>query len=203
MYAYLKGELEGISEEGIVVEVNGIGYNVRMPKEMLAKLPPLHYKVQVFTYTSVREDALWLYGFLSASELDLFKKLISVNGIGPKVAQGILSFMDVNTLKFAIMAGDAKMIAKAPGVGAKSAERIILDLKDKISPDLDSSSENEEEKLISSNTDGVDFAKNEAVEALVALGYSQYEAAKAVSKVERCENDTVESVLKAAFKYLY
>ena len=203
MYAYLKGELEGITEDGIVVEVNGIGYNIRMPKEMMSKLPPLHYKVQIYTYTSVREDALWLYGFLTASDLDLFKKLISVNGVGPKVAQGILSVIDVNALKFAIMAGDAKMISKAPGVGAKSAERIILDLKDKISIDESSLSNEENIDGLSKNMTTQDVIKNEAVEALVALGYSQFEAAKAVSKVERCDNDTVDSVLKAAFKYLY
>ncbi len=201
MYAYLKGELEGLTEEGIIVEVNGIGYNVRMPKEMTANLPPLHYNVQIFTYTSVREDAFWLYGFLTASDLDLFKKLISVNGIGPKVAQGILAVMDSDTLKFSIMSGDAKLIAKAPGVGAKSAERIILDLKDKISLDIEGFST--EEGVGSPNIAEKDLVKNEAVEALVALGYSQFDAAKAVSKVERSEGDTVESVLKAAFKYLY
>lgn len=201
MYAYLKGELEGITEDGIIVEVNGIGYNVRIPKEVVPKLPPLHYKVQIFTYTSVREDAFQLYGFLTAGDLELFKKLITVNGIGPKVAQGILSVMDADTLKFAIMAGDAKMIAKAPGVGAKSAERIILDLKDKISIDIDNlSEEGKSGEAIGKQTDVI---KNEAVEALAALGYSQFEAARAVSKVERSENDTVEAVLKAAFKYLY
>ena len=201
MYAYLKGELEGITEEGVIVEVNGIGYNIRISKENISQLPPLHYKVQIFTYTSVREDALWLYGFLTAKDLEMFKKLITVNGIGPKAAQGILSVMDADTLAFAIMAGDAKMIAKAPGVGAKSAERIILDLKDKISIDVTDVSEdiNYNESL----NKQTDFVKNEAVEALVALGYSQFEAAKAVSKVERNEDDTVESVLKAAFKYLY
>lgn len=201
MYAYLKGELEGITEDGIIVEVNGIGYNVRIPKEIISQLPPLHYKVQIFTYTSVREDALQLYGFLTAKDLELFKKLITVNGIGPKVAQGILSVMDADALSFAIMAGDAKMIAKAPGIGAKSAERIILDLKDKISIDVSNGSESEAFDG-PANKQG-DFVKNEAVEALVALGYSQFEAAKAVSKVERSEDDTVESVLKAAFKYLY
>lgn len=200
MYAYLKGELEDTTEEGIVVEVNGIGYNVRIPKEWISQLPPLHYKVQIYTYTSVREDALWLYGFLTARDLDMFKKLITVNGIGPKVAQGILSVMDADALSFAIMAGDAKMIAKAPGVGAKSAERIILDLKDKIFLDTNSIS-TDLNKCSDKNQN--DLIKNEAVEALVALGYSQFEAAKAVSKVERNENDTVESVLKSAFKYLY
>ena len=201
MYAYLKGELEDITEDGIVVEVNGIGYNVRIPKEIISKLPPLHYKVQIYTYTSVREDAIQLYGFLTARDLELFKKLITVNGIGPKVAQGILSVMDADTLSFAIMAGDAKMISKAPGVGAKSAERIILDLKDKVSIDMQTVAADAAE--IELDKKQTDFVKNEAVEALVALGYSQFEAAKAVSKVERKEDDTVEEVLKAAFKHLY
>ena len=201
MYAYLKGELEGTSEDGAIIEVNGIGYNVKLSKEVITKLPPLHYKVQIFTYTSVREDAMQLYGFLSLGELELFKKLITVNGIGPKVAQGLLAVMDVDTLKFAIMAGDAKLIAKAPGIGAKTAERIILDLKDKVSIDIEELAKDENSaRTINSQADSI---KNEAVEALVALGYSQFEAAKAVSKVERCDNDTVESVLKAAFKYLY
>lgn len=201
MYAYLKGELEDITEEGIVVEVNGIGYNVRVPKEMISQLPPLHYKVQIYTYTSVREDAFWLYGFLTARDLEMFKKLITVNGIGPKVAQGILAVMDADTLSFAIIAGDAKMISKAPGVGAKSAERIILDLKDKLSIDLDSLST--DSKGTESDKKQTDIVKNEAVEALVALGYSQFEAAKAVSKVERSDTDTAEAVIKAAFKYLF
>ena len=201
MYAYLKGQLEGITEEGIIVEVNQIGYNVRLPKEMISKLPPLHYQVQIYTYTSVREDAFWLYGFLSARDLELFKKLICVNGIGPKVAQGILAVFDADTLSFAIMAGDAKMISKAPGVGAKSAERIILDLKDKISIDINNISDKENQDIVLNNK--TDYIKNEAVEALVALGYSQFEAAKAVSKVERSDDDTVESLLKAAFKHLY
>lgn len=201
MYAYLKGELEDITEDGIVVEVNGIGYNVRIPKEVVSQLPPLHYKVQIYTYTSVREDAMQLYGFLTARDLDLFKKLITVNGIGPKVAQGILSVLDADTLSFAIMAGDAKMISKAPGVGAKSAERIILDLKDKISLDVNSLSA--DSKADETNKNKTDIVKNEAVEALIALGYTQFEAAKAVSKVERSDDDTVEAVLKAAFKFLY
>lgn len=201
MYAYLKGELEGITEDGIIVEVNNVGYNVRIPKEMISQLPPMHYKVQIYTYTSVREDAFQLYGFLTAKDLELFKKLITVNGIGPKVAQGILSVMDADTLSFAIMAGDAKMISKAPGVGAKSAERIILDLKDKISIDVNELSAGGLDE--SQTKQKTDFVNNEAVEALVALGYSQFEAAKAVSKVERTDDDTVEAVLKAAFKYLY
>lgn len=201
MYAYFKGELEGITEDGVIVEVNGIGYNIRFPKEILSKLPPLHYKVQIFTYTSVREDAFQLYGFLTVGDLEMFKKLITVNGIGPKVAQGLLAVMDADSLKFAIMAGDAKMIAKAPGIGTKTAERIILDLRDKVSIEMEEFAG--EDKTTGTTDKQTDLVKNEAVEALVALGYSQFEAAKAVSKVERSDNDTVETVLKAAFKYLY
>ena len=167
MYAYLKGELEDITEDGIVVEVNGIGYNVRLPKEHISQLPPLHYKVQIYTYTSVREDAIWLYGFLTAGDLEMFKKLITVNGIGPKAAQGILSVMDADTLSFAILAGDAKMIAKAPGVGAKSAERIILDLKDKIS--IDTNTLSADTKAEENDKKQTDFVKNIIFYLLILL----------------------------------
>lgn len=201
MYAYLKGELEAITEEGIVVETGEIGYNVRMPGEWIGRLPALHNRVKIYTYTSVREDALWLYGFLEASDLEMFKKLIGVNGIGPKAAQGILSVMDADTLKFAIMSGDVKMISKAPGVGAKSSERIILDLKDKISLDIKTGMESGNENL--KNVPGSDSVTAEATEALTALGYSQFEAAKAVSKVVRSDGDTVEMILKEALQYLY
>ena len=139
--------------------------------------------------------------FVTLLVVYLFKKLISVNGIGPKVAQGILASMDADSLKFAIMAGDAKLIAKTPGVGPKSAERIILDLRDKISIDLDSVAIPNAD--IVTDKKQTDIIKTEAVEALVALGYSSFEAAKAVSQVERTDKDSVESVLKAAFKYLY
>lgn len=200
MYAYFKGYLEGITDEGIVVEVNGIGYNIRFPKDCLEKLPSLHSSVQIYTYTSVREDALQLYGFLTLKDLEMFKKLITVNGIGPKVAQGILSVMDADTLSFAIISGDVKMISKAQGVGNKSAERIILDLKDKISLPSEYS---ENTSNLSQNTFTDNGINNEVVEALVALGYTQFDAAKAVAKVEKSQEDTVETVLKKAFKFLY
>lgn len=201
MYAYFKGHLEKITDDGIIIETNGIGYNIRIPKEIIGQLPPLHHDVQIYTYTSVREDALQLYGFLTAKDLEMFKKLITVNGIGPKVAQGILAVMDADTLSFAIVSGDVKMLSKAQGVGAKSAERIILDLKDKVALPLDSFKE--EGSKETADLMKKDFVNNEAVEALVALGYTQFEAAKAVSKVEKSQEDSVETVLKKAFKFLY
>ena len=133
MYAYLKGTLEEVTEDNIVVEVNGIGYNVKVSGTTVEMLPGMGNEVKIYTYTLVREDALLLYGFLTRDDLEIFKKLITVNGIGPKGGLAILSVMSADALRFAIMAGDAKAIAKAPGVGNKTAERVILDLRDKIS----------------------------------------------------------------------
>ena len=133
MYAYLKGTLEEVTEDNIVVEVNGIGYNVKVSTNTADLLPGIGNEIKIYTYTLVREDTFSLYGFLTRDDLEIFKKLITVNGIGPKGGLAILSVMNADALRFAIMAGDAKSIAKAPGVGAKTAERVILDLRDKIS----------------------------------------------------------------------
>ena len=133
MYAYLKGTLEEIAEDAVVVEVGNIGYNVRVSATTTQGLPGIGSEVKIYTYTLVREDAFTLYGFLTKDDLEIFKKLITVNGIGPKGGLAILSVMNADALRFAIMAGDAKSIAKAPGVGNKTAERVILDLRDKIS----------------------------------------------------------------------
>ncbi len=202
MYAYLKGELEGVSEDGVIIEVNGIGYNVKLSKEVITKLPPLHYKMQIFTYTSVREDALQLYGFLSLGELELFKKLITVNGIGPKVAQGLLAVMDVDTLKFAIMAGDAKLIAKAPGIGAKTAKKLILELKDKFHLEDALDEIAEPVKAVQRGSTEMNDAHVEAVQALVALGYSNSDALKAVKLANTGAEMNTEALLKAALKQL-
>ncbi len=133
MYAYIKGILEEITEDAVVVEAGGIGYNIKVSASTADLLPGIGSEVKVYTYTLVREDAFSLYGFLTRDDLDIFKKLITVSGIGPKGGLAILSVMSADALRFAVMAGDAKAIAKAPGVGAKTAERVILDLRDKIS----------------------------------------------------------------------
>lgn len=205
MYAYLKGTLEEITEDSIVIEVAGIGYNVKVSTTTAELLPGIGSEVKIYTYTLVREDTFSLYGFLTRDDLEIFKKLITVNGIGPKGGLAILSVMNADTLRFAIMAGDAKSIAKAPGVGNKTAERVILDLRDKISLEdtLRGIGEPPEAPggLSGGNADNV--MKREAIEALVALGYSASDATSAVKKVEITEDTTVESILKAALKYMF
>ena len=180
MYAYIKGEIVGITEDNLVLECNNIGYNIRIPLSVAQRLPGIGETVKIYTYTSVREDAFQLFGFLSKDDLEIYKKLIAVNGIGPKGALSILSAMSADDLRFAILSGDAKAISKAPGIGNKSAERIILELRDKVplmseSASLDSFSEND----TSANAE----AKNEALEALTALGYSPSEALKALRQI--------------------
>ncbi len=207
MYAYIKGTLEEIAEDNIVVEAGGIGYNVKVSTTTADLLPPLGNEVKIYTYTLVREDTFSLYGFMTRDDLEIFRKLITVNGIGPKGGLAILSVMSADALRFAIMAGDAKAIAKAPGVGSKTAERVILDLRDKISLEdtlrgLGESAPSMNGALSSGGSQD-NLMKKEAIEALVALGYSASDATTAVKKVEVTEDTTVESILKAALKYMF
>ena len=204
MYAYLKGTLEEIAEDAVVVEVGNIGYNVRVSATTAQGLPGIGSEVKIYTYTLVREDAFTLYGFLTKDDLEIFKKLITVNGIGPKGGLAILSVMNADALRFAIMAGDAKSIAKAPGVGNKTAERVILDLRDKISLEDTLLGLGEPVVMASAAGGGADnVMKREAIEALVALGYSASDATNAVKRVEVDENSTVEGILKAALKFMF
>ena len=206
MYAYLKGTLEEITEDNIVVEVGNIGYNVKVSTTTADLLPPLGNEVKIYTYTLVREDTFSLYGFLTRDDLEIFKKLITVNGIGPKGGLAILSVMSADALRFAIMAGDAKSIAKAPGIGNKTAERVILDLRDKVSLEDTLRGLGEPVGAASTVSGGANLdnaMKKEAIEALVALGYSASDATAAVKKVEVTEETTVESILKMALKYMF
>lgn len=202
MYAYLRGTIEEITEANLVLEVNQIGYNIKISARTAQELENVGSQVRIYTYTLVREDAFMLYGFLTRDELELFKKLITVNGIGPKGGLAILSVLGADELRFAILAGDAKAISKAPGVGAKTAERVILDLKDKISFE-DVLVPKEEAVLTQASGEKGGNEKNEAIEALVALGYSASEALKAVKQVEITENTNAEDILKKALKYLF
>lgn len=202
MIAYVNGILEDVNEENAVLDVNGIGYNIRISADTASRLPGIGEPVRLYTYTCVREDAFLLYGFLSKSDLDIFKKLITVNGLGPKGGLAILSVMDADELRYAIMSGDAKAISQAPGIGAKTAQRVILDLKDKITIDDVLIS-----KEISATANGsfhIDsIQKQEVVEALVSLGYGQAESAKAVNAIEGIENMDSGAILKAALKRMF
>lgn len=202
MIAYVKGILEEVTEGNAVVDVGGIGYNVKISAGTLNRLPGLHQEVKLHTYTCVREDAFLLYGFLSREELAVFRLLITVNGVGPKGALGILSVMSARDLQFAVASADSKMIARAPGIGKKTAERVILDLRDKISLEDALRGNVEMSDMAAVVSPALEDVRNETVEALTALGYGAAEAMKAVRSVEGAEAMDVGDVLKAALKYL-
>lgn len=200
MYAYIKGELAEINTDHIVIEAGGIGYQVFVSLQTFDYLPSVGENLKIYTYLYLREDAMILYGFLTKDDLELFKLLISVSGIGPKGGLSILSTLEADDLRFAILSGDAKAISKAPGVGGKTAQRVILELKDKLS--LEDAFEAKTEHVQKNAAAVGGSVKNDAVMALTALGYSSTESLKAVSAVEITEDMDVEEVLKAALKHL-
>lgn len=202
MYAYLNGIIADIEEDNCIIDVNDIGYNVQISGQTMTRLPGIGERVKLFTYTNVKEDALQLYGFLSKADLEMFKKCITVSGIGPKGALGLLSAMDADDLRFAIISQDVKAISKAPGIGKRTAERLILELKDKLT--IDDAMIDKEITAYAGGALAIDDAqKKEAVEALVALGYGQTESLKAVNAVPGAENMDAGALLKAALKKLF
>ena len=202
MYSYIKGELVEILEDSIVVENHGIGYNIRIPGSILDSLEGIGQQIKIYTYTYIREDAMLLYGFLTRDDLNVFKLLLGVSGIGPKGALAILSVMTPDDLRFAVLGEDDKTIAKAPGIGKKSAQRLIIELKDKMSLEEAFALKTEHEAIKQAENSPMHSVKNEAVQALVALGYSSAEAMKAVNGIAITEETTVEEVLKTALKQM-
>lgn len=200
MYSYIKGTLEEIGEGMIVVDNHGIGYQIQTTANIVDYLPSIGEEIKIYTYLHVKEDVMSLFGFLTRDDLKVFQLLLGVNGIGPKGALAILSVMSTDDLRFAVLGGDSKAIAKAPGVGSKTAQRVILELKDKLN--LEDVLEDKTENTASVPQSEAKTVKNEAIQALVALGYSSSEALSAVSKVEISEDTDVEEVLKAALKQM-
>ena len=201
MYAYIKGILAEITEDAIIVENQSIGYEIAVPGQVFDYLPSVGEEVKIYTYHYVREDAILLYGFLTKEDVRIFKMLIGVSGIGPKGALAILSVLSTDDLRFAILGDDAKAIAKAPGVGAKTAQRVIIELKDKLSLEdaFEQKLANQAQKAELNPAVGV---KNEAILALTSLGYSQSEALKVLQGIEISPDDQVEDVLKMALKQM-
>ena len=199
MYSYIRGTLADVEENLVVIEAGGVGYNIYTTGQTLDYLPSIGEELKLYTYLQVREDAMQLYGFLTKDDLKVFKLLLGVSGIGPKGALAILSVMSTDDLLFAVLGEDAKMIAKAPGIGAKTAQRLILELKDKLSLEeaFEQKLTNQSEKKLPNQTNGI---KNDAIQALVALGYSSTEVLKTVNAVEITEDSDVEDILKAALK---
>lgn len=201
MIGYVKGILEEIEEDCVIVDVNGLGIRILAGGALASQMLALGSEVKIYTYTYVKEDAFQLYGFISKDELSLFKKLITVSGIGPKGAASILSAFSAEDLRYAIYAGDIKTISKAPGIGKKTAERLVLELKDKV--ELDYQADTLLGQLADESVGSVEpNNRKDAIEALTALGYSSMDAAKAVKQADPNADMDVEDILKAALKYL-
>ena len=197
MIAFVQGRLEAIEESSVLVETGGIGYRIYTPiQEELLRLG-IGSQVRFYTYMNVREDAVVLYGFLRKESLDLFRLLINVNGVGPKYALAILTSLHEDQVCLAIGAEDAKTLSRVPGIGPKTAARIILDLKDKIKGLIPT----EGASLPAPELTVARGASEEAVMALMSLGYSQSEAAGAVAKAAEPGMDT-EEIIKRSLKQI-
>ena len=201
MIGYVKGILEEADDQCIIVDNHGIGYRIFVPGSVFSGAIPIGQEVKVYTYLNVKEDAMQLYGFATRDDLRVFKLLLGVNGIGPKAGLGILSALSADDLRFAVLADDAAAIAKAPGIGKKTAQKLILELKDKL--DLEDAFE---KKLMhgqeKENQEKANGATGEAVEALTALGYSPADALRAVQKIAVSDEMDTEAILKAALKQM-
>jgi len=198
MISYIKGELADILMDFIVIENNGIGYGVSVPMTVIDQMPKPGTEIKVYTYLYIREDIMSLYGFLTKDDLKVFKLLITVSGIGPKGALGILSTITTDELRFAVMTNDSKTISKAPGIGKKTAEKLIIELKDKLKLDNITALESDTETIMIGEAD----SRNEAIMALVALGYSQPEALRAVKSAEVTDDMDSGEILKSALRKL-
>ncbi len=198
MISYIRGELAAVDTEKIIVEAGGIGYGIYMPLQAISLLPPLGSDVKIHTYLNVREDAMQLFGFLTRDDLEIFRLLIGVSGIGPKGGLNILSQLTPDSLRFAVMAGDAKAISAAPGIGKKTAEKLIIELKDKLKIEDVLNAAVQEPNTSPSFADA-NKIQSEAVQALIALGYGSAESLRAIKQV-KTEYFTVEELLRAALK---
>ncbi|ABR33706.1 Holliday junction branch migration protein RuvA [Clostridium beijerinckii] len=196
MYEYIKGKYIGINKDYVIVENSGIGYKIFTSGATMSSMPKNGEEIMLYLEQIVREDFIGLYGFDSKEELEMFKLLLTVSGVGPKAALSLLSISRVNNLKYAIMIGDEKHICRGVGIGKKTAARIILEIKDKLKPDelVDSSLE-----IDTKDNENV-MALSEALSALIALGYSEKEAESVLKKIDK--NDSVENIIKNALKAL-
>jgi len=193
MYEYIKGIFKGMNKEYVVVENNDIGYCLYASGNTISNMPDVEGQVQLFIQQIVRDDFIGLYGFYTKEERDMFNLLLTINGIGAKAALSLLSISSINNLKYAILTSDIKTLMKAPGVGKKTAQRIILELKDKFK-------DNEALQPMDVISDNSKNSYDEALAALIALGYSEKEATKALESVNVV--DSLEDVIKQCLKYL-
>ena len=202
MIAMLQGKLEYMTESEAVILCGGVGYEVTMPAADLSAMPPVGEEVRVYTHLSVNENTgINLFGFLSRDSLEMFRRLITVSGIGPKGAVGVLSTISVQDLQMAILTEDVATIAKAPGIGKKTAAKLVLELKDKV--DWKATLEARlDAGAATSAVPGRSAAAADAIEALVALGYSRSDAAKAVAAVPGGDSMDSDDLLTNSLRYL-
>ncbi|MDP4179318.1 MAG: Holliday junction branch migration protein RuvA, partial [Bacillota bacterium] len=181
-----------------ILENNGIGYKILTSGSTISNMPEVEEEVMLYIQQIVREDFIGLYGFLTKEELSMFNLLLTINGVGAKASLSLLSISNVNSLKSAIINGDEKLITRAPGIGKKIAQRVILELKDKLKVDSINTSD-DFETSDSGNIEG-NNAANEALYALISLGYSEREAETALKSIDK--NDSVENIIKKCLKVL-
>jgi len=197
MFAYLNGEITYMDSASLIVDVGGVGYRCSTTINTLKQIGSTGVKAKIFTYMNVREDAVDLFGFYDMEELDCFKLLISVTGVGPKVALAILSEITPGEFAAAVAKGDYKTLTRASGVGPKLAQRIALELKDKVSISGNESYENVSTAMFQT----IGEKENEAINALTVLGYSTTEAKNAVKSLNTADMK-VEDIVKIALKSL-
>ncbi len=196
MFAYIEGTIEEITVDSVVLDHEGIGYQIFLPVSDLERLVRGTHNVRIHTHFQVSETGVALFGFLSREEKEMFLLLLSVNGVGPKAALSVMGSLTLDELRFAILSEDSKTISKAPGIGPKSAKRIILDLKDKI----------DMEEAVGIRLDagaaeiGNAGVKNDTIAALVALGYSGTEALRAYNEIENADALDTDAALKECLK---
>ena len=203
MISFVHGILSEKDEGYIVVEAGGVGYGINVPASVLTQLPTLGEEVKIYTHHAVREDGQYLYGFLFREDREMFRSLISVNGVGPKGALAILSVLGPDDLRLAIVTGDIKSISRAQGIGQKTAQRVILDLKDRIGSQFLTAGITEQEgdmKPAGASLGG--SAVSEAIDALTVLGYTRIEAGRAVRSLSISESDSTEDILKKALRVM-
>lgn len=199
MISYIKGELAEVAAGKVIVDVGGIGYLIFMSNESISLLGTVGEEVKIHTYLNVKEDAMQLFGFLTRDDLEIFRLLIAVSGIGPKGGLSILSVLSPDDLRFAVISKDVKAISAAPGIGRKTAEKLIIELADKVRLEDTLTTD---EPALDNITGAAGDVISEAVQALVALGYGNTEAMRAVKKVPLAADTTVEEVLKQSLKFI-
>ena len=195
MYDYIRGIYAGLNKDYITVECSGIGYKIYASGSTLADMPKVSEEVCLYLEQIVREDFIGLYGFFTKEERELFNKLLTINGVGAKAALSLLSISSVQNLKYSILMQDEKSLTRAPGIGKKMAQRIILELRDKIKGDSLDVAED-----ISDGNIAAEIMAGEAIEALLSLGYTEKEASKTVAKVDL--NNSIEQIIKDSLKLL-